>query len=66
MKKYASKIFIGIILVCLMVVAFLYGNNDIGISADKIENDIRVSQKIQHDWVTEGIVSDTMAAYISY
>lgn len=38
----------------------------LGITAAKIESDIRSSQKIQDDWITDGTVSNTMAAYISY
>lgn len=66
MKKYTGKIVIGLILVCAVFVGFLYMNNDIGIRESKIESDIRASQKIQDDWTVAGIVSDTMAAFISY
>jgi len=66
MKKYTGRIVLGIILACVVFVGFLYLNNDIGISASRIETDIRASQKIQDDWAVEGMVSDTMAAYISY
>ena len=66
MKKYTGKIVIGLILVCAVFVGFLYFNNDIGIRESKIESDIRASQKIQDDWSVDGIVSDTMAAFIFY
>ena len=38
----------------------------IGTSAANLESDIRNLQKIPEDWIVEGDVSDTMAAYISY
>lgn len=66
MKKYTGKIVIALILVCAVFVGFLYINNDIGIRESKIESDIRASQKIQDDWSVDGVISDTMAAFISY
>lgn len=66
MKKYTGKIVIALILVCAVFVGFLYINNDIGIRESKIESDIRASQKIQNDWSVDGVISDTMAAFISY
>lgn len=65
-KKYIGKILIGVILVCVVFVGFLYFNNDIGMPRNKLEKDIRTSQKISEDWIVSGSVSDTMAAYISY
>lgn len=64
--KIASKAALGLILVSILFVGLLYTHNDIGITAAKIESDIRSSQKIQDDWITDGTVSNTMAAYISY
>ena len=64
--KIASKAALGLILVSILFVGLLYTRNDIGITAAKIESDIRSSQKIQDDWITDGTVSNTMAAYISY
>lgn len=54
-------LFLGIIFL-----AYLYMNNDIGIQKSKLEVDIRSSQKVNDDWIVEGDVSETMAAYISY
>ena len=65
-KKHIDKIILGLTLSCIFFVGFLYLNNDIGIRASKIESNIRTSQKIQDDWSVDGIVSDTMAAFISY
>ena len=69
MKKpvqQACKIASGIILVCIVLIGFLYGNNDIGVVESNLEADIRSSQKIKEDWTVDGSVSDTMAAFISY
>lgn len=45
--KIASKAALGLILVSILFVGLLYTHNDIGITAAKIESDIRSSQKIQ-------------------
>lgn len=63
---YIEKVAICLMAVSIVFVGFLYFNNDIGIHKSKIETDIRLSQKIQDDWFVEGMVSDSMAAYISY
>ena len=57
---------IGILVVCILFVCFLYTNNEIGVTSSKLEADIRSSQKIKDDWTVDGSVSSTMAAYISY
>lgn len=57
---------IGVVLVCILFVCFLYTNNEIGVTSSKLETDIRWSQKIKDDWTVDGSVSSTMAAYISY
>lgn len=66
MKKVLPKILLGVVLVCGLFFVFLYANNDIGITANNLESDIRSSQKIADDWTTDGSVSETIAAYISY
>ena len=66
MKKAFLKITLGVVLVCILFVGFLYANNDIGVASTNLEADIRSSQKIKNDWTVDGSVSDTMAAYISY
>ncbi len=66
MKKLLSKIILGVVLACVLFVGFLYANNDIGVTVNKLEADIRSSQKITDDWHVDGSVSDTMAAFISY
>ena len=65
-KQLLLKIVLRIIVVCVLCFGFLYANNDIGKSADRLESDIRHSQKISDDWSVDGSVSDTMAAFISY
>ena len=65
MKKPFPKIVLRILLVCVLLLGFLYMDNDIGTSAANLESDIRNLQKIPGDWIVEGNVSDTMAAYIS-
>lgn len=65
MKNFL-KITLGVVLVSILFVGFLYVNNDIGVASANLEADIRLSQKIKDNWMVEGSVSDTMAAYISY
>ena len=66
MKKKLPIILVGVILACVLVFGFLYANNDIGKTANSLEADIRQSQKILDDWIVDGSISDTMAAFISY
>ena len=47
MKKRFLKIVIGIVLVCILFVGFLYANNNIGMTSTNLETDIRSSQKIK-------------------
>ncbi len=60
------KALLGVFLVCTVFVGFLYLNNDIGIQKSQLEADIRSSQKIESDWIVDGEVSDSIAAFISY
>ena len=46
MKKIFLKIVIGVVLVCILFVCFLYTNNEIGVTSSKLEADIRSSQKM--------------------
>ena len=66
MKKDIGKIVLALALLCVVFVGILYGNNCFGIRGAKLETDIRASQKIQDDWTVDGIVSDSVAAFISY
>ncbi len=69
MQKHFSrpaKIISGVLLACAVFIAFLYFNNDIGIQKSQFETDIRSAQKIPSDWIVDGNVSDTIAAFISY
>lgn len=66
MKKKLPIILLGVILACMLAFGFLYANNDIGKTANSLEADIRQSQKILDDWIVDGSISDTMAAFISY
>ena len=61
-----GKIILAVLLTCLLVVGFLFINDDIGTSAGRLRSDIRSYQKIQDDWTVTGSVSDTMAGFISY
>lgn len=58
MKKF-PKILLGVIIICLLFIGFLYVNNDIGVKASNLETDIRKSQKIPKDWSIDGSISDT-------
>ena len=64
--KNMFKAAVGLGLICALFVVFPYVRNEIGVTTANLEADIRSSQKIQDDWVIDGSVSDTMAAYISY
>lgn len=66
MKKLSFKMAAGIALACVLLVGFLFARNDIGVASANLESDLRASQKIPDDWIVEGSVSGTMAAYISY
>lgn len=66
MKKALPKMLLGVVLTCALFFGFLYGNNDIGKTANSLETDIRSSQKISDDWIVDGSISDAMAAFISY
>lgn len=62
----AGKIIAGGLLACAAFVGALYLDHDIGVRRSKLEEDIRMSQKIKEDWAVEGAASDMVAAYISY
>ena len=66
MKKRLLNIILGVIAACVLFVAFLAVNNDIGVRASRLEEDIRTGQKISDAWTVEGSVSDRMAAFLSY
>lgn len=69
MQKHLNrpvKAVLGVLSVCIVFIAFLCLNNDIGIRRSQFESDIRSSQKIRSDWIVDGNVSDTIAAFISY
>ena len=66
MKKALLKILFGVVLACALFFCFLYGNGDIGQTANSLETDIRASQKSSDDWIVDGSISNTMAAFISY
>ena len=56
----------GILLVFALFIGVLYFSSNIGVTAKKLEADIRSSQKIMDNWIVDGSVSDTMAVFISY
>ena len=66
MKMKLTIILLGVMFACVLVFGFLYANNDIGKTANSLEADIRQSQKIFDDWIVDGSITDTMAAFISY
>lgn len=66
MKMRIPKILLGVVLVCTLFFVFLYGNGDIGKTANSLKTDILSSQKISDGWIVDGSISDTMAAFISY
>ena len=61
-----KKASIALILFVVVFAGILHVNNDIGIRKEKIVSDIRSSQRIDENWITDGETSDSMAAYISY
>lgn len=66
MKNKLPKILLGTAVILILFIGFLFVNNDIGLPAAKLEEDIRSSQKIMDDWSVEGSITDTMAGFISY
>lgn len=66
MKKSALIIITAIIAVFFIFVGIIFCYDNIGIRASKLEEDIRVSQKIEDNWTVEGNVGDSMAAFVSY
>ena len=62
----AGKIALGLLLVFLLGFGFLWLNNDIGLSDDRLAWDFRQSQTIQNDWHISGDITDTLAAFIAY
>lgn len=66
MKKRFSSALCSVAILCIAFFGFLYLQNDIGLPKSKLESDLRSSQKIDALWNTEGTISDTMAAFISY
>ena len=66
MKKHLPLILCGIIILSIFLVALFWVSDNIGTPADKLDADIRQSQKIDDSWTVTGEVSDAMAAYISY
>lgn len=61
-----GKIILSLLIFLMGLLGVLYFNNDIGVLGFQLEADVRLSQKIKDDWLVEGMVSDTMAAYIAY
>lgn len=66
MKKTMSKMLVGVGFSCVLLVGFFYANGDVGVTSNRLEEDIRSSQNIKEDWIVEGYVSDNMAAFIAY
>ena len=62
----AGKSAAGILIAAVLLIGFMELRGDIGVSASKLEADVRRGQHIDSSWVTEGEVSEEMAAYISY
>lgn len=65
MKKPGKYALIGLAL-CVLLLLGLYLDHDIGIRKGKIVDEIRFSQEIPGDWITEGTASEALAAYLSY
>ena len=54
MKKPFSKMILRILLICVLLLGFLYMDDHIGTSAANLESDIRNLQKIPENWIVEG------------
>lgn len=66
MVKNAIKITGSVLVSLLLFFAFLYFNDDIGISKNSLEKDARSSSKIEADWHVAMDTSDTMSAMVFY
>lgn len=64
--KQAAKIAGVVLAVMLLLISFLWLNNDIGVSKISIEKDARGSSKIKDDWQVAKDTSDTMSAMVFY
>ena len=66
MKKGILLIVCAIAVFAVFLFAVSFAMNNIGVSPEKLEKDIRCSQKIDDSWTVTGSVYEGMAAYISY
>ena len=66
MRKSLLLIISGIFILAVFLLSVSFASNNIGVSPEKLEEDIRYSQQIDESWAVTGSVSDSMAAYISY
>lgn len=65
-NKITTKAFLGILAAGIIFFCIYFFTCEFGIPKPKLEDDICKSQKISDDWLIEGDISDTMAAFISY
>jgi len=65
-RPTAGKLLLSLLLIALLGLGFLWLNNDIGLSDDRLAWDFRQSQKIPNDWHISGDITDTMAAFIAF
>ena len=64
--RHVAKI-AGVVLAgLLLLISFLWFNNDIGVSKNSIEKDARGSSKIEDDWQVAKDTSDTLSAMVFY
>lgn len=66
MKKSLLLPICGIVILSVFLFAVSFASDNIGVSPEKLEEDIRYSQKIDDSWTVTGSVYEGMAAYISY
>ncbi len=64
-RKIPGKSGIAAITAFVVFFVFLFLTNEIGVSKSRLQQDIRMSQGIDEDWIVTGDVSDTMAAFLS-
>ncbi len=65
-NKMTTKALLGLFVAGVTIFCVYFFTCEFGIPKSKLEDDIRKSQKISDEWLIEGDISDTMAAFISY
>lgn len=64
--RQIALLIVCLLLACALLLGLLFSGGCIGVSAGRLEENLRASQRIDASWTTTGSVSDDMAAFLSY